>query len=219
MKRLIFVFLICSGTSELYAQDNEDPNLEGHYLGLQVNELVRQILSFNSSGIPSNPYFFNYSYVNDFGEGVNVSFAYTLDKINSSDNFGNDITSNINNVFFRIGYEKRKVLSKRFIYGLGIDLIAESQNNKTFSENNFGSGSTTSKNKISGWGLGPRVSFYYKVSNRILIGTEANYYYKALNEKFDVEFSNNSSNNRTDESKIDRFTFSSPAILWLTFRM
>lgn len=219
MKKLLFVFLICSGATNLYAQDNEESNLGGHFLGLQVNELVRQILSFNSSGTPSNPYFFNYTYVSQTGDGLNVSFAYTLDKIKNSDNFGNDITSNINNVFFRIGYEKRKVLSKRFIYGLGIDLTVESQHNKTISENNFGSGTSTSNNKLSGWGLGPRVTFHYKISDRILIGTEANYYFKSLNEKFDIEFSNNSSSNSDEKTKIERFTFSSPAILWLTFRM
>lgn len=218
MKKFILLSLLCQGLIT-HAQESDSPTIEGHYLGLQVNELVRQVLSFNSTNTPSNPYFFNYTFLSETGGGLNMSFALTVDKIASNDNFGNDITTDIDNVFFRIGYIKRKVLSNRFIYGLGIDLTLESQKNETENGNNFGGGTITTVTKQAGWGLGPRLTFSYKITDRIFIGTEANYYFKSLNEEFDVKFSNSSSSNETDETKIERFTFSAPAILWLTFRM
>ena len=218
MKKSLIILLLAGGLLS-HAQESDTPRIEGHYLGLQVNELVRQIISFNSTTTPSNPYFFNYSYFAESGGGLNMSFAFTLDKIVRMDDSANDVTTDLNNVFFRVGYEKRKVLSKRFIYGLGVDLVLESTKNETENQNNFGGGSITTKSTRSGWGLGPRATFSYRISDRVFIGTEANYYFKSIKEEFEVDFSDSSSNDDSQESEIKQFRFSSPAILWLTFRM
>lgn len=207
-------------TSTTYGQESEvnSNNLEGHFLGVQVNELVRQIFSLGNTSIPANPYFFNYTYTSSTGSGFAASFAYTKNQVSNDNNFST-LTTNIDNVALRMGYEKKKSLSKRFIYSLGVDFLIESQKNVTENEDNFSSQLITTTSKVSGWGLGPRLNFYYKVTDNILVGTEANYYFKSLKETFEVDFENDPSNNTETEGDIRTFTFSSPAILWLTFRL
>lgn len=219
MKRLLILFFVVGAFSNIMAQEpNEMEKLEGHFLGVQVNELVRQVFSLGSSTSPSNPYFFNYTYTSESGGGFSSSFAYSLDNITNTDNF-NSIESEISRFALRVGYEKKKTLSKRFIYSLGVDFLIESTKNETTNEDGFSSQTITTTNQLSGWGLGPRFNFYYRVNDRILVGTEANYYYKSLKEKFETDFDDNfSSNDDDDERTVKQFTFSSPAILWLTIR-
>ncbi|WP_462253955.1 hypothetical protein [Ekhidna sp.] len=220
MKKSAFFVMTMLITCMTYGQE-EDLNtaeLKGHFLGLQVNELVRQIFSLGSTTAPSNPYFFNYNYTSATGKGFAASFAYSKDKFSNDDNF-NTLTTNIDNISFRIGYEKKNLLSKRFVYSIGIDFLVESQKNETENEDNFSSQTIKTTNKTSGWGLGPRLNFQYRITSRVLIGTEANYYFKSLKEKFEIEFENNPDNNDESETDIKRLSFSSPAILWLTFRL
>lgn len=220
MKRAFFLAMIMIIATVSYSQESEEVtnDLEGHFLGVQVNELVRQIFSLGNTNIPANPYFFNYTYTSSTGSGVSASFAYTKNQVSNDNNF-NTLTTNIDNIAFRIGYEKKKTLSKRFIYSLGVDFLVESQKNVTENEDNFSSQLITTTSKVSGWGMGPRLNFYYKVTDKILIGTEANYYFKSLKEKFEVDFENNPSNNTETEGDVKTFTFSSPAILWLTLKL
>lgn len=217
MRTLIISILLFAGFTSINAQVTEPVKLEGHYLGIQVNELVRQVFSLGNTAVPSNPYFFNYTYTSATGSGLNVSMGLTVDETNASNNFSN-VTTNIDNFSFRVGYDKKKVLTKRFIFSLGVDLTIDSQKNVTLNQDSFSSQEIETTNKLSGWGLGPRFTFQYRISDNILIGTEANYYYKSLKDKFSIEV-NGSSTNDEQETDIKRFTFSAPAILWLSVRL
>lgn len=218
MKKILCALLLACAFA-IQAQDEDRNNLEGNYLSFQVNELVRQVLSLGNTNIPSNPYFFNYRYTGPTGDGLNIGFAYTVDNFDTSDQFS-DISTDISNFSFRIGYDKKKYLGKNFVYGLGIDLTIDNRKNETVNSDSFSSNEIITTDKLSGWGLGPRFTFSYQVSNRIWIGTEANYYFKSLKNSFEVEFSNDPGFDDNDrENKIRELTFSTPSILWLTIRL
>lgn len=218
MKKMLSIALLLAGLG-LFAQDSEDnSSLEGHYLGLQVNELVRQIFSLGNTNLPTNPYFLNYTYTSVTNEGVNMGFALNVDEVNTADNF-NSINTKVRNFAFRIGYEKKKRLSKRFIYSMGLDVTLDFQKNETTNEDSFNSFRIVTTTKRNGWGMGPRFTFQYQISDNILIGTEANYYFKALKDEFSVRFSSGTGNNIDEESDVKQFTFAPPAILWLTVRL
>lgn len=217
MKKLLLV-LFLAGAFLSHAQDENELNLEGHYLSLQVNELVRQVFSFGNTNIPDNPYFFNYTYTGPTGGGVNIGFAYSLDHIDNSDEF-NDISTEINNFSFRIGYDKKKYLGKNFVLGLGIDLTIDRQRNETVNSDSFSFQEIVTTDKLGGWGLGPRFAFSYQITNNIWVGTEANYYFKSLKNEFDLDFNQNPGNNQNREEKIKEFNFAPPAILWLSVRL
>ena len=218
IRNTLFLLLI-TGATLSYGQEDERNQLEGHYLGFQINELVRQVLSLGTTNTPNNPYFLNYSYVSPTGDGLNIGIAYSLDNFETPNQF-NDATTDIRNVSFRIGYEKKKYLGKNFVYGIGFDLTLDSDKNETVSRDAFSSSEVITTSKLGGWGLGPRFMLSYQVSNTIWVGTEANYYFKRLKNTFELDFSDNPSFDDNDtETKIKQFQFASPAILWLSIRL
>ena len=219
MKRFCACVVLLAGVLCSYAQnDQTEIQLEGDYLSVQVNELVRQIFSLGSTSSPANPYFINYTHTSASGSGLSVGLGYTKNKFSSSDQF-NNITTNINDLAIRVGYDKKRRLSKKFVCSFGFDLTVDAQKNETVSEDSFSSQTVTTTDKVSGWGVGPRFTFHYFITENIRVGTEANYYYKDLKEKFSVDFSGGSSGDEERETGISRFTFSAPAILWLSIRL
>lgn len=211
--RKIYVVALLLGCS-MYAQaQSEDAPIDGNFIGFQANELVRQLLSFSDTSIPDNPYFVNYTRIYENGGGFNIGFAYQADEFSQEINF-NSLTTEISNLALRFGYEKKAQIDKRFNYSIAFDFLIESLTNKTTTEDNFGGSDITTETSTSGFGLGPRFTLNYAVTDRIMIGTEANYYFKSLTEKFE-----NSLIAEDDESTIQRFDFTPPAVLWLTIRL
>jgi hypothetical protein len=156
-----------------------------HYLGVQANQLIKQLLNFsNSSTVIDNPYLITYS-VNSKKTGVGFSsgLGYSINEFSDGDQT-NKRNTKINNFSFRIGFEKKSNLGKKWFASWGVDLVQESSKNETSSSqsqlNNpdikFNSNST---NKSSLWGLGPRFTLNFRITEKIILGTEATYYYKS----------------------------------------
>ena len=218
MKKIFLVLLLAASVISNAQEDLEVKTVGGHFLSVQVNELVRQILSLGNANLPANPYFFNYRYTGVSGDGVSMGFAFTVDNVSNVNEF-NDISTDISNFAFRFGYDKRQNLGKNFVLGLGVDFTVDREKNETVNVDLFNSQEITTTNTLSGWGLGPRFNFSYQISERIWVGTEANYYFKSLTNKFEQEFSSNPESNNDSETKTKRFTFAAPSILWLSVRL
>lgn len=220
---MIRIFLLVALSTLIFgkaaAQEQKDHSeFEGHYLGLQGNELLRQLLNLGNAGLPDNPYFINYSYTSAEGNGLNIGFALSSDGFTQQNGF-NSVKTEIDNFSIRIGYEKRERISKRFFYSAGIDLLLDRFANLTITDDNFGSNEISTEAKTSGWGLGPRFMLNYQITDRLIIGTEANYYFKSLTEKFETVVPNFPSNNLSEESDIKKFKFAVPSVLWITIRL
>lgn len=215
----ILAFLSCLTFTKAAAQDQGDPSeFEGHYLGLQGNELLRQLLSLGNADIPDNPYFVNYNYISATGKGLNIGFALSADQFTQQNGF-NSVETEIDNFSIRVGYEKRERLSKRFFYSAGIDFLVDRFVNVTRTDDNFGSNRIRTEAKTSGVGLGPRFTLNYEITDRLTIGTEANYYFKGLTEKFETVVVDFPTDVTSEKSKIKRFRFAVPSVLWITIKL
>jgi hypothetical protein len=206
-----------------------------HYVGLQANQLIRQIFNFsNSSSAINNPYLLTYA-VNSVatGAGFTAGFGYNFLEAKDGDQ-AFDRTTTTNDIFFRMGFEKKTMLAKKVIFSLGVDIVLDRQKlaietkEKTQSQNNFESSTRT-----TGTGLGPRLTINYQLTDKIIIGTEANYYYKSFTidkSQTDVFFETQfdpitgqqrqvrRTNETKDSEKQKRFQFNSPAVIYLIIK-
>jgi hypothetical protein len=222
--------LHCNGQSDSTAKKTTQ------YLGLQANQLLRQIFNFGGNSIPvNNPYLINYSIVNSASNsGVNAGLGYNIDQSKGGDPT-NSRENKSNSLFFRVGYEKKLSFGKRWLMGLGADVLIENSKSETTSNTNLGGGKSEIKttSKQSGFGLGPRCTLSYYITPRILVGTETTYYFKALKNNADVKSTTTNREvdpntgalrdvTRTETTKTDdkfkNLNLNLPAVLWLILK-
>ena len=197
-----------------WAQDanEEDIKSSNQYFGVQANQLIRQLLNFGgSSGVASNPYLLIWS-VNSkqTGWGFTSGLGYTHSEVISGDPL-NPIRSTINDFSMRIGFEKKRMIGQRWLFSTGIDLVIESSKDVTKNGSQFGSIEITTR--TSGFGFGPRVTLNYLISERILIGTEATYYYKSLKSKQEID-----GVEQNGDDTLNQLAFSVPAVIYVTLK-
>src|SRR5258705_8055723 len=152
------------------AQSNDEkPRLLNHYAGVQINQLLKQIINLNTNQVPfTYPYLVTYS-VNSlkYGWGVNAGFGYNYQHFLDKNSPANHETK-INDLFYRAGIGKRFMLSKKFTANAGLDYVGQYKINKTVTssviDNGFQTDSSTSssvtKEKGSGYGAQLAVNFY-----------------------------------------------------------
>lgn len=235
--RLFFcgMLVILFPVSFAYAQsDSTNQGTYSHYLGAQANQLLRQLFDFGGTNTsPANSYALVYSFNSPLtGAGMNTGFGYTFNEFNDGDAI-NKRETKINELFLRIGYEKKRSLGKRWMASTGVDLVIDRQRNKTSNTNDFGSGNKSkieTETKVNAWGLGPRFTINFKISERIWVGTEAMYYFKSIKDErivkseitsqvFDPMTGQVTLQTTQDKDEVEtknkRFTFTSPAVLFL----
>lgn len=210
---IIFLACVFSGT----AQDPKTKN-SSHYVGVQVNQLIRQIFNFSggSSSI-NNPYLLTYA-VNstETGWGANFGLGYTFNEFNDGDAFTQRRTK-INDFFFRVGFEKKSRFGKHWILSAGGDVLTDLQNNSTTTKQGGDPQfNAVTKNKSVGFGLGPRVTLNYEITDKMLVGTEATYYFKSI--KNTIENNNGFGGSDKTEEKLKRFQFNVPAVVFLILK-
>jgi hypothetical protein len=222
--------------SALAQEDQEIPaRKSSHYIGLQANQLIRQVFNFSGSNPAiNNPYLLTYA-VNSIegGAGFTAGFGYTYLQATDGDQFIGRTTTT-NDIFFRVGFEKKSMLAKKVVLSLGVDLVLDRQKietetkEKTQSQVNF-----SSSTKTNGTGLGPRLTLNYQITEKLLVGTEANYYFKSLNIEqtqenifFETQFDPVTGQSRqvrrteetTESEKQKRFQLNSPAVIFLIMK-
>ncbi len=148
-------------------------------IGLQANELWRQILPLGGSTSGSNnPYLFMAT-INSKKTGWGLKFGGNYINTNVTDqDAANKRTSKINSSLVKMGLEKYIVLNNRFDAAFSIDGIGEYTEN--FTSNVLSSFDTTISNtliKKTVAGGGPAARLIYKPSKHIQIGTEAFAYF------------------------------------------
>ncbi|MEO7989628.1 MAG: hypothetical protein ABI663_08815 [Chryseolinea sp.] len=194
-------------SSSVFAQQDSTAKTVNHYLGVQANQLIKQLFNLsNSTSTVNNPYLLVYS-CNSIttGWGLNVGFGYTYNELNNLDG----LETKINNLFLRAGVEKKVNLGKKWILSGGFDMTVDNQKNSSKNNNNGNIFETETTSK--GWGFGPRATLNYKITNRILLATECTYYFRAgknstkLTTPFDAP--------QETLTKSKQFLFTVPAVL------
>lgn len=210
--RKIILFTGLVGLLSIHCVGQADDALQKrstHYIGVQANQLLRQLFNLGgTSTAVTNPYVINYSVNNkDTGWGFASGLGYTYNQFSEGDPT-NPLETTIKDFFFRAGFDRKNFIANRWMIGYGFDFIRESKSNKTESNSQFGNFS--SKTKESGFGVGPRFTLTFKITEQILLGTEATYYFKSINETREI-----TSQPNTDE-KFKQFVFAVPAVLYIT---
>lgn len=174
---------------------NEIPKAKkfNHYAGIQANELLRQLFNFsNTNTTINNPYTIIYSLIPaNSGWGYHIGLGYKYSWINDK-NAAVGKVSKVNDLFYRIGIEKKITLGKRFEVGVALDFAGSYQQDKTSSLsvtnlfNSVDSSATTVTDKIISYGGGPQASLGFHITDKIMLGTEATLYYKSQKNKQNI---------------------------------
>lgn len=235
-RKTCLAFLLALILTQAQAQDEvETVKKSTHYIGLQANQLIRQIFNFsNTNSLVNNPYFITWQ-VNSLktGAGLNTGFGYTFSQSDDGDDFV-DRTTSTKNLFFRFGFDKKSNLTQKWIVGWGLDIVIDNLKNSTKTEEKTQTKSKfESTNKTGGTGFGPRLNLIYRLNDKILVGTEANYYYKSTKQdrneastfttiEFDPFTGQQREVRHTEKSetsqKFKNFQFNAPAVIFLILK-
>lgn len=193
---LVLAFVLIVGSFGLQAQEKLIPaDRTSHHVGLQVNALLKQVVNFGNSPAINNPFLIKYSL--RFNESkkelmFGLGYAYAQESMKGG------LKSDNSDLNFRIGYGKKYALGKKVELGLGLDLVLNAQNIQTVNVQafNFGTGFdstiTTTKSINIGYGLGPQATLAYYITDRIMIGTEATFYFIRSQDNLETRTENHS---------------------------
>ncbi len=232
-KKLVLAGMICLlSYANLFAQRDTDtsrqPKKAMHLVGLQANALFRQIFNLGNANNPvNNPYLLTYSMMGTRSKfGFDFGAGYTLNNLFEND--GNTKRENyINDLYCRLGVVKLVPLNKRFSTTLNFHLLVEALSSKTKTESDFGGQVSTvnSNTNTLRYGGGPCLGIRYKVSNRVFLGTEANYYFKMGKNKTKVITTTSFPGQQQTttvitetDNNVKQFVLNTPTVIFLSIR-
>jgi hypothetical protein len=182
----ISIALIMSGLFiNTYAQNNNEQastsvKKYNYYLGVQANELFRQLLPIGSSNNTSllDPYLLTFQmHSKRTNWGLRTAANYTLKNFVDEDAANKKVT-NINMIHLKVGAEKFIHLGSRFNVGYGADVVWDFGQNYTVNELTAIDTTISTTNSITNAiGLGPGIRLTYQLSNRVHLGTEFGLYF------------------------------------------
>jgi hypothetical protein len=183
-----------------------------HYLGIVANQLLRQLFNFGGDDNSFNaPYLLQFA-INSKQNGKGVNIGLTYDRNSFTDNSNNATRkTNTRTISFRIGYDRKNDWGKRWIGIYGFDLLLDGNKSKT-DNTPTGSGFTI-ESTSKGWGFGPRVGLLFRISDKILLGTDAAYYFHSSKDFQSIP------NQPQSTQKSTSFTLSLPVALFLTVKL
>ncbi|MEK6781069.1 MAG: hypothetical protein AABY93_05160 [Bacteroidota bacterium] len=188
------------------------PAKADHYLGIVANQLLRQLFNFGGDDNSLDaPYLLQYA-INSKENGKGINMGLTYDRNSFTDN-SNNTTRKTNNrsISFRIGYDRKNDWGKRWIGIYGFDLLLDGSKSKTESTP-AGSGFTI-ESTSKGWGFGPRLGLLFRISDKILLGTDAAYYFHSAKDFQSIPDQPQSTQKSTS------FNLSLPVALFLTIKL
>lgn len=203
-----------------------------HQVGVQANELIRQVFNFNNNNNTlNNPYLLTYS-LNWKKPGIGIRLGIGPDFRSFKEDDGIvQQENNINVMNLRFGLEKTFVLSSRWSAGAGVDYVFSNDVSytKTFTRS-FDSTSTDIASATTTKGYGAMAWLRYHITPHILVGTETSFYYRTGDFKQDISITTRTSGGpigqpavfETKITKIDNEvefgTFNLPMVLYLIVR-
>ncbi|PQJ11362.1 hypothetical protein CJD36_006055 [Flavipsychrobacter stenotrophus] len=214
MKNIIIAALLSiSSVGLCRAQDDADPPRKphqfDHYIGVQINELTKQILGVNNtSTVADNPYLFTYHLTersSGLGFRVGSGFNYISQTL---DGGGKSTVKSFN---CRIGFEKTFKLSDKWSTGVGLDLLYKNVDTSYDQQSAYGYKQTYKSKKI---GAGPMGWLRYSLSKKILVGTEISMYYLTGNDKMTSSYTSADS-----DEKVSEFKFNLPVVFFLSMKL
>lgn len=183
---LLSCTLALACATPVYAQDAATTTAEAgtqkhfnHYIGVQVNGLIRQVLNFSNTTptAPANPYLLIYSVNHKSGWGLRAGIGYQKTASWANDGI-TETDTKINDINARVGIERRFDLSKKWSAGIGVDGLYNNSDDYTKAiVRTTDTITTVTKSQLPSMGAGLMGWMRYKISERVLIGTETSFTY------------------------------------------
>jgi hypothetical protein len=201
--------------SNQYDGESTSTKLSDRYFSLQANQLLRQLFSLsNSNPSTGNPFSLTYAFNNkQTGDGIAVGLGYFTSHVEDTDQ-GNDRETDNSNINFRVGYDKKAGIGKRWTAGWGFDLLLS--RSKSFTTTDQGGFISEIEDKSNGWGLGPHGTLLFQVNGKIHLGTETSWYFQKENIKSDISFGGGAP--QKSEQKNSTFALQVPVAIFLTIK-
>ena len=194
------------------------------YISLQINGLVNEVFNYNNNNANTNtnPYLLNY-FLNSkkTGWGIRAGLGYASSSSSTgSDSTFTHTTAKSDDLEFRIGIDKAYDISKKWSAGIGFDFVLSDKNDHFTSvgSNGFGFDSTATQTVILQYGGGPMGWLRYHISGRILVGTEASFYYTTGSTKQTVTV-DGSPGVPTNNNNAGQATISAPITFFLIVKL
>lgn len=193
-------------------ENSKSPNAV-RYFGLEINQLLHQIIDLNSNNnAAGSPYQIQYS-SNSRKTGRGVSYGLAYGRSTFKDDSNNTIRESTNrSISFRIGYDRKVNWGKRWIGLHGYDLTVGGARLNTKSSQN--GPQIEIENKTSFWGFGPRVGLMFNISQRVFLGTEATYYLQFTKGSQTISTGQPNSTQKSSD-----FTLTLPVTLFLSIKI
>ncbi len=199
------LFSILSTQASIAQIDPQTPATTGpheklfdHTIGVQINQLVREVLNFsNSTSANNNPYLLTYGInLRKSGWGLRFGLGYNSSS-SKSDNGGVYTENYINNLQLRLGVEKSFKLSGNWTTGAGIDGLYNINDDKTTTNTNnaFDTSTAITHSTTGTYGAGAMAWLRYNLTEHIVLGTEVSFYYTIGKVKEDDQNTSNNSGN------------------------
>ena len=229
MKRFFLTAILATGCMLTCFAQTEDPlsakkeKIFDHYIGIQINGLIKQVFNFNNSttSTNTNPYLVTYHITAiESGWGLRLGLGYNYNSSTATD-VGTSRTSDINDLQLRVGVEKSFTLSDKWHAGAGIDFAYNKNDDKTTAITTATDTITTVTHTVtSSSGGGAMAWLRYNITKNILIGTEASFYYLKgktnTSTAFQENFGGNTqTTNSESENKLSTGTLSMPVVFYL----
>lgn len=186
MKRIYYtIFLFCAlvgaAKSQVTEKDNDGSESKrfNHHIGIQINPLLRQLLTIGTVPNTGNPFLLNYSMNNAKTKwGFHAGVGYNFNQIKDNDGI-TDRKSLLTSVSSRIGFDKYYDLTSRWQIGFGLDGVYQLSENITNTQIiSFDTIDTENRITTQKSGGGVRGFARFKLSDRVLLGTECTAYYQ-----------------------------------------
>jgi len=229
----VILFIGCLNSSFAQSTDaaqvSKNPGYD-QYIGVQLNGLIRQVFNFDNSTASTvvSPYLLTYN-INSkrTGWGLRAGIGYNYSSTSSNDGI-TATTTKLNDLQLRIGVEKAFKLSDKWSAGAGIDLIYNTNNDNTSSTvSSSDTVTTTTRTVMASYGGGPMGWLRYNISEKILIGTEASFYYTTGKQKNTIDVTApvpgsfptyTTTTETTTQPTISNGTFNLPVVFYLTVK-
>ena len=212
---LIFFSILVFSPQSLLAQDEEMVTKEKFSeFGINATGFINEFISLNSNDSDLGDYMITYKYhvgktAWRFGLGGKFS------QINDDTEGGGNRETKDNALDFRVGFEVKKKISKRWSFYTGLDAIIGMEQSKSstfnFEEVKITNNSTT-------YGGGPVVGIQFFINSHISLATEGSLYFQSTQLKEKEEFSINTEFNTDESSTINDLNFGLPTALFFIIK-
>jgi hypothetical protein len=210
--------------------DPSENNVD-HFVGVQANPLLRQVLSLATTPTVQNPYLINYTLrFNESNLALSAGVGFSRSTSENDDNLETELSQ----LDLRVGVGQQFRVSKLLELGYSLDFNFGNRNVETSTVQVIETPTTTdstytrttNKNELLGGGLRANILFY--ITPKILLGTEASYNFAHIESNFNllrvVTFTNENGTEELkrfeDESSETRenFDFTLPVSIFLIIK-